>query len=104
MFDIESNQVEDIDLIKALVKSSANLLSINLRDNPVAKSKEYKICVLENCPEIGRIDDVIINPHIREGFKVDSCEFRSSRLSSSSIRCLTRSTRNTRGGLLKSRR
>jgi hypothetical protein len=62
--------VEDIELVKELLKKSINLLSINIRDNPVSKSKEYKISVLENCMEIGRIDDVIISPHIREGFKV----------------------------------
>lgn len=56
--------------MKEFLGSSSNLLSINMRDNPISKNKHYKIAVFESCPEISQIDEAMISPNIREGFKV----------------------------------
>lgn len=57
-------------MMKEFLGSSSNLLSINMRDNPISKNKQYKIAVFESCPEISQIDEAMISPNIREGFKV----------------------------------
>jgi hypothetical protein len=65
VFDIESNRMDDIDVVREFLKKCPNLLAINFRDNPVGKAKDFRIAVLENCPEVGQIDDILISPHIR---------------------------------------
>ena len=65
VFDIEENKVDDMQMVKEFLRSSTELLSINFRENPICKSREYKIAILETCPHISQIDEIIINPHIR---------------------------------------
>ena len=39
-------------------------------ENPINFNKNYKIVLLSTCPKIVQIDEVYINPHVREGFRV----------------------------------
>jgi hypothetical protein len=40
-------------------------------ENPIDMNKDYKIIVLSTCPKIVQIDEIYINPHVREGFRVN---------------------------------
>lgn len=46
LFDLERNLIEDLDMVKELLNKNKQLLSVNFRDNPVAKFKNYKVTVL----------------------------------------------------------
>lgn len=61
-------------MVKEFLKNSQNLLVCNMRDNPVCRNKQYRVSVFEYCPDISQIDEILINPHIREGFKVLKAE------------------------------
>ena len=37
-------------MIKEFLHGSPNLLSINLRENPICKNRQYKVAVFESCP------------------------------------------------------
>ena len=70
LVDLEGNQVTDLEAVRGLLAGCPGLLSINMRDNEVSGMMKYRTAALELCPEIGEIDDVPINPQVREGFRV----------------------------------
>ena len=68
--DLEGNEVLDMDMFYEFISHTKKLLSINMLDNPINFNKNYKIVLLSTCPKIVQIDEVYINPHVREGFRV----------------------------------
>ena len=59
-------------MLQEFVKKCPNILSINLADNPVSQiaHKRYLATLLSTCPKVVKVDETIINPHVRDAFKV----------------------------------
>jgi hypothetical protein len=59
-----------MDLFYEYMEQTKKLIALNMLDNPINVNKEFKIIVLSTCPKIVQINEVYINPHVREGFRV----------------------------------
>lgn len=64
--------ISDMIHFESILVKAQNLLSLNMIGNYVSKigHKKFLISVLSLCPKIVKIDEIIINPHVREAFKV----------------------------------
>lgn len=64
--------ISDLPKFLGSLQNCPNLLSLNMIGNYVSKinHKKYIIEVLTNCSKLVKVDEIIINPHVREAFKV----------------------------------
>ena len=52
-------------MVKECVSYSKELLSVNFENNSVSSIASFRIVLLENCPKITQINNIVISPHIR---------------------------------------
>lgn len=71
--DLEHNEMEDVKNLQAFLSKCPELLSLNMNENEVSRisHKNYMIMALTSCPKMVKVDELIINPHVREAFKVN---------------------------------